>query len=391
MSTTGGPIPRAAAPAHASRAVRAELTLLVAFDVAAAIDLAAAEKLLAVGGGAHRQGIGPSNRGPAYLDYRPLPLRLSGSVEPVAVGEGAATEPVSDAVIFDFGAVSLTYRLRYNGPLGGLLGLSEALAEPPAVIAAARGRLRTLISALAPAISRPAESELMECYLIVQIVDGDLAVTARGREIDGLLAGVLRSERRALSEDEIADANSARIAYSPDDLALIDWNAAVLIDRESGGSDDVRAVLEYANVELLEMRVLDDRLDHILDESYRAVTEETSRRAGLGRILPWPGRAGPLGRVAQMQMDAALLYEGVNNAIKLVGDQYLARVYRLAANRFHLPERDQNIERKLRVLEGIYAKLEDWQAAVRMEVLEWIIIILIAVSIVLPFLLPGGK
>jgi hypothetical protein len=45
-----------------------------------------------------------------------------------------------------------------------------------------------------------------------------------------------------------------------------------------------------------------------------------------------------LHRVAQMQVDSAMLFEGVNNALKLLGDQYLARVYRLASQRFHLEE-----------------------------------------------------
>ena len=82
-----------------------------------------------------------------------------------------------------------------------------------------------------------------------------------------------------------------------------------------------------ANVELLEMRVLDDRLDQILDESYRIVVEQRGWRL--------PGDKRGLNRIARLQMDSALLYEGVNNAIKLVGDQHLARVYRMAAKRFH--------------------------------------------------------
>ena len=39
-----------------------------------------------------------------------------------------------------------------------------------------------------------------------------------------------------------------------------------------------------------------------------------------------------------MQVESAVLFEGVNNALKLLGDQYLARVYRLASQRFHLEE-----------------------------------------------------
>ena len=89
-------------------------------------------------------------------------------------------------------------------------------------------------------------------------------------------------------------------------------------------------------------------------------------------------------------MENALLFEGINNAIKLIGDQYLSRVYREATRRFHLAEWDASVLRKLDTLQRVYEKIADEHAARRMEVLEWIIIILIAVSIVLPFI-PGAS
>src|SRR5947207_2604898 len=68
---------------------------------------------------------------------------------------------------------------------------------------------------------------------------------------------------------------------------------------------------------------------------------------------------------------------------KLVGDQYLARVYSLASRRFHLGDWDASITRKLQTIDSIYAKMADRAASRRMEILEWIIIVLIAVSIAL--------
>jgi uncharacterized Rmd1/YagE family protein len=75
----------------------------------------------------------------------------------------------------------------------------------------------------------------------------------------------------------------------------------------------------------------------------------------------------------------------VNNALKLLGDQYLARLYRAATERFHLAEWDNAIIRKLETLDSIYGKISDRVASQRMEALEWIVIILIAVEIALPF------
>jgi hypothetical protein len=146
--------------------------------------------------------------------------------------------------------------------------------------------------------------------------------------------------------------------------------------------DDVRAVLEFANVKLLEMRFLDDRLDRVLDTFYKALSAD--------RWRPTLRSAGPreLRRLARLQMDSAMLFEEVNNALKLLGDQFLARVYRIASQRLHINTWDASIQRKLQIIEGIYSKLSDLQSSRRMELLEWIIILLIAVSIAIAFI-PG--
>jgi uncharacterized Rmd1/YagE family protein len=72
--------------------------------------------------------------------------------------------------------------------------------------------------------------------------------------------------------------------------------------------------------------------------------------------------------------------------VKLVGDRFLGRVYQAAAQRFHFADWDRSITRKLRVMEGIYEKLTDRTSARRFEVLEWIIILLIAFEVVMGLL-----
>jgi hypothetical protein len=138
-------------------------------------------------------------------------------------------------------------------------------------------------------------------------------------------------------------------------------------------------VLEFANLQLLEMRFLDGALDRALDRAYELIS----------RSRPWfmllPGTARKeLRRVGRMQVDAAILFERVGNALKLLGDQYLARVYRSANQRYRLAEWNSGVLRKLETLESIYEKVHDQSTSLRMEALEWIIIALIAISIVLP-------
>ena len=212
-------------------------------------------------------------------------------------------------------------------------------------------------------MTRAELADFVETYVIFEIAalappcpPAEL-YTSYAREI----AQILRAERAVPSDQEVSDALGHRISFSAEDVTFIDWDAALIVDRDA---EDVRAVLEFANVELLEMRFLDQRLDDALDESYETLSR---RHYGL-RQLPGSTRA-TLQRVGQLQVENAVLFEGVNNALKLLGDQYLARVYRLVSERFHLAEWDASILPNRRT-----------------EVLEWIVIVLIAAEIAIPFL-----
>ena len=66
-------------------------------------------------------------------------------------------------------------------------------------------------------------------------------------------------------------------------------------------------------------------------------------------------------------------------------DQYLARLHQAATRRFHTDDYERSVLRKVETLESIYAKIRDSQAQLRAEILEWIIIALIAFEVVMSF------
>ena len=348
---------------------------LFAYDAGLAIDLDESERRITAM--TQRAAIRHKHRAPRYFEYRPAPLRVTQEGEALAVG-AFRTTPSVDAVLYDFGAVSVTYQIPLAGPLTRLITLAEELYESDVLRADSRRWVESLLAAIAPAVTRPGLTDFVETYVIFEIgaftppCAPAALYTTYGQEV----ARILRSERAALSDQEVDDAVGHRISFGSEDVTLIDWDAALIADRDA---EDVRAVLEFANVELLEMRYLDQQLDDALDESY-----ETLSRRRYGLWLPGSSRAD-LRRVGQLQVDNAILFEGVNNALKLLGDQYLARVYRLVSERFHLAEWDASILRKLQTLESIYQKLADQAANRRTEVLEWIIILLITAEILIPF------
>ena len=85
--------------------------------------------------------------------------------------------------------------------------------------------------------------------------------------------------------------------------------------------------------------------------------------------------------LGELSVEANTLFERTSNVLKIVGDQYLARVYRLMATRFHLPEWEKGIQRKLEVLEGLYQVISDQNSAFRSEFLEVVVVVLILTEI----------
>ncbi len=351
--------------------------VIFAYDAARSINLELAEPR--VHDATQRQTMPHKRRAPSYFEYQPPPLRVSQDTEPVHVGKFPARGSV-DLLLYDFGAVTVTYSFPIAGPFGDLLQLSEELYDNELLLSDSRLRVNQLLQVMGEAATQASVAPVVEDYVIFHIesfaqpFDTGRFCSEQCRQI----AQILRAERQILSDQEIDDAISTRISFGTEDLTIADWNAALLVDREG---EDVRAVLDFANVELLEMRYLDQRLDRALDQAY-----DTLSRPSFNLLRVFGYYSAALRRVAELQVDNATLFEGVNNTLKLLGDQYLARVYRLVNRRFHLDEWDASILRKLQTLESIYEKISDQAANRRMEILEWVIIILIAASIALEFI-----
>ncbi|OLD01779.1 MAG: hypothetical protein AUI89_03855 [Gemmatimonadetes bacterium 13_1_40CM_3_65_8] len=344
---------------------------MFAYEVAQAINLDEAERRLLAG--AERQTIKQKRRAPASFEYRPAPLRVTrgGELQTVA---GYRTTPGVEMVLYDFGAVSVSYTIPLAGTLADLPALAEALWGNERLLKDSRQHVAALMGLLGDAAARPHVADFVEDYSIFHVeaftapCDAAMLWTSQAQTV----AQVLRAAPHSLSQQEIADATAMRLSFGPNDATIIDTDAAILFDPEG---EDVRDLIEFANTQLLEMRFLDRELDDVLEGAYETLL---GRRWQRWRLAP----VGPdLRSLARLQLDAAILFEQVTNALKLVGDQFLARVYSLASRRFHLAEWDTSISRKLQTIDGIYAKMTDRAASRRMEMLEWIIIILIVVEI----------
>src|SRR5215467_6228962 len=108
------------------------------YDIAFAIDLNQAGRLIT---SAIRDSIKHKRRAPQYFEFTPAPLRITQSVQPVQIADGFTTEPQVQLVIYDFGAVSVLYRIPLSGDAACLLSLSEGLYENQALLSDSRRRV----------------------------------------------------------------------------------------------------------------------------------------------------------------------------------------------------------------------------------------------------------
>ncbi len=350
-----------------------QIVALFAFDVGYEVSL---EKLRAMMATTPVQPLSRKKQTPTYLQYTKPPQILHLGI---ATGHFAEAGSVQ-ALIFDFGAVSIAYRwkLKPGATLEDLPRISHDLfslnLEPNA-----REQVESLITKIEPAIVRPKLADLVEDYylFIIEGLDQPLPAEDLLKQHRGQLAQTLRFEVSPLSRTMQDEALSQNISYYESDLAIIDWNAAIIFDRDY---EDTANVLELLNVELLEARYIDGLLDKQINQ-YGALVR---KRIEWPIPLRTPYRQA-IQDLAELRLEASLLAERVENALKLVGDQYLARLHSAATQRFYLHEWERIISRKLEIISDFYQLLNDRLHTAQSQALELIIVILILVELVLAF------
>ena len=316
-------------------------------------------------------------RTPPSIAYQPPPLRLG--IPPLALTLPVleSVQAQADLILFDFGAASLAIHLPFRLDASALTRLAGALIDPAVIVEAARAALEPIYQKLLPAIDQPAWSELSEEYFVFQLIPEPTTPSPAQllAQFGGWLAGLARLESGPLSDSEIADALRLRLSYSPHDLMVTDWAASVVVDRDC---NEILETMAFANLQLLEFRNIDHRLDTRLKAAYGLIHQLARSHLPIFRR-----HARPIRALGELNVEVNEMFERASSALTLVGDPYVARLYHQLSARFHLDEWGQNIRREISVLEGIYQVVSDQAATYRTEALEVIVVLLILTEILL--------
>jgi len=353
------------------------------FDVGYEIDLARALELLSTNA---PERVRPLRGEGQAIQINNPPVTVILGTERVSI-DGRDVDAEVSARIFDFGVVSL--RLRVPAPprvswmeyadFGNAVDVRTDLT--PLFLR----QLDALVTRIAPAIERRSLATVTEDYVVFRITrftdaDGEELSTELLRDED--VAPLLLNERRPLSLAALRELLPNRFSYYSDDLAILTWDNALVVE-PAVEDTDIQYVLEFANAQLLELRVYDSLLDAQLPMMYSRVA--SARRGGLARIVRRYARL--LGELQTLVADSTEVVERVENSLKVTDDVYLARVYSAALDIFRGRVWRSGIDRKLGIIRETYAMLNDEAQAARAEALEIAIVLLIVAELVVMFAL----
>ncbi|HKG90913.1 MAG TPA: hypothetical protein VKA84_03405 [Gemmatimonadaceae bacterium] len=302
--------------------------------------------------------------------------------------DGRRIDVEVSARVFDFGVVSLRAHVPAPGEMSWeeWVAFGNAVDAAHAVDALFAQHLRVLAERIRPAVARPNVAPVTEDYVVYRVrslrrSDGgeEEAADELLRDVD--VAPLLLNEWRPLSEGARRELLPHRFSYYADDLAILTWDNALIVDPtgSDGADSDVQFMLEFANAQLLELRYYDAVLDAELPKMYDRV--EAARAGGTRGLLT--RRFAPLlGDLQRLVADSTELVERVENSLKVTDDVYLARIYSTALEIFRGRAWRNGIDRKLGIIRETYAMLNAESQAARAEVMELAIILLIVAELV---------
>lgn len=345
------------------------------FDIGGEISLGRAEQLLSSDSGPRLKFSTNTRRGIIIKDS---PLKAELGSETLDLPSGKFPVRIF-ARLWNYGVISIT--LEAAIPPGmiweNLVKIASELETSAEIDLLAVSRKDALKKRIIPAVHDPAEWDVFEDYItyIIEKAPGIENPREFIKRVD--VAALIMAETKEHLGDESRDfiINSA-IQYSSSDMAIIDWNSALLF--EPDGERDVADVIEFSLTHLLEFRYYDDMLEKKLEELYDTMEGKRESVANFFRN----SYADIAEDSSRKYMEFSEFLGRVENSLKTVGDPYLAVVFRVSALEFHFDDWRKSISRKMDTLAQISQMLHGEVNTRRSHWLEIIVILLIGLELI---------
>jgi len=351
------------------------VTAFFLFDAAEVIDLSTAGSLV---GGASRVRLTQKTTTPYYVQYEQPPLTLDGG----AIGLPEALGFSVRFKLFDYGVISVALTRALPGSWSEFVDTAIDLQDDTRLASTCESLCRDLITRLRPALTAPREDLVAEDYIVFSITalegrpTAEVLIEGHGDDI----VRALRGERESLSRQEREEVLRHRISYFEHDLLVPTWNAAFVYDNDSG-VQAASEIFEFANSQLLEFRYYDALLARELARIYADLQTPAWFRGWGGRRYT---RAAQ--QVHALFIDVNELTDRAENALRVAGDIYTARVLTLTGSRLGLDQWKANVQEKLKTLDDIYRFAVEQTGMARGETLELMIVLILIFELILFFM-----
>lgn len=303
----------------------------------------------------------------------------------VSLGEAVCSVNGKDFVlgcsgkIWSYGAVSLQFKLGLSegSTLSEINKLIEDLEEADEVEIMALDKVNEVSEAIKSSVEKLGLSEQVEDYTIIQLVQKSPGTAVEDSLKDEAYRLMEGERERRLSQQTKEAIRQSTFQYSESDLAVVDWNRALLIG-DGQDVEELSDILEFAVCQLLELRYYDDLLDQKLTNLYSSLEGH--------KPTVWQNRYSTLSEEAALvYIEFSEVIDKVGNSLKLVGDTYYAKIFRAAVEKFRLNDWKSTVMQKLNNLAQLSELFSNEINERRNQLMELIIIILIAIEVV-PFL-----
>lgn len=295
---------------------------------------------------------------------------------------GLPNAALSDVMvrIYDVGALVVTFAIELppNCDPEQLIALAiQVEAAQDAITEAARPVANEIAHAISKACRAGGVSDVIEDYTIfyLQQTSPNVSGAALLEHLD--VARLLLGEKDRVAESERRHLLHAAFSYKPDDLVIIDWNSAIVLDPQ--GALDVPELLELTTVQLLELRAYDIIVGRALDHLYDELTPQTmsfwQTQSGKYQVLSR--------RIMQRYIELSEIADRIDNSLKFLGDTYLARLHRAAMGEFAIPHWHKTLRDRLEVLRQINEMLVSQVTSSKSLRVEVAIVALIVLEILL--------
>jgi hypothetical protein len=314
--------------------------------------------------------------------YKPQMVRLP-PVERLTARGPVKIEAV--VKLLSVGAISITVRVPFEvGDLAELVSYHDLHFDSGSLTFDVRLLAEAVRRELAPYCIRPVPQLVdEEAYTVfclhppLRSTDGSPQnaenwLQGHRRQVAALLTQ--ETDVKLLSKQEAEESTGRYFSYYQNDLVVIDWDAALIVDEESD-FEEVLYIMELANLQLAELEAYDRMLEESLERSYRDMAQRGIRtKAHVLRVL------------REIRIDLARFSDELMNITKFFGDWHLARIYGGIAGRFHLADWHRSLEEKLKTLDELYEILKHDQNNRWMLMLEVTIVLLFVIDLIMLFL-----